>query len=272
LSGWVDGRVGGSLEGRIGRQAGSVRPCGRAGACTGALPAVQFGSARMLHLCDEHLLMPSICRASQAEHLPAPHPPACSFVQGAAAAQNGISVVQPNVGRLHDWYNRHPGMIRDPNVSPCLPASCCCCGAARRAAACLPALGLRTPPPTLLHRSLHTPPCLLHFHSPGPCPKLPASLLSSFVCIAGAPRDVCDGQGRLRRQPDQPRAAAGGEDLQLRAGKGAPALFSCHAKPAPPRPAMPARGIRSQAMQLEALRCWRDCLSPTACPCPASWP
>ncbi|KAL4856616.1 putative transaldolase [Chlorella vulgaris] len=39
-----------------------------------------------------------------------------SFVQGAAAAQNGISVVQPNVGRLHDWYNRHPGMIRDPNA------------------------------------------------------------------------------------------------------------------------------------------------------------
>ncbi|PSC70606.1 putative transaldolase [Micractinium conductrix] len=38
-----------------------------------------------------------------------------SFVQGAAAAQNGIGVVQPNVGRLHDWYNRHPGVIRDPN-------------------------------------------------------------------------------------------------------------------------------------------------------------
>jgi hypothetical protein len=37
-------------------------------------------------------------------------------VQGAAAAQNGISVVQPNVGRLHDWYNRHPGVIRDPSV------------------------------------------------------------------------------------------------------------------------------------------------------------
>lgn len=37
-------------------------------------------------------------------------------MQGAAAAQNGVSVVQPNVGRLHDWYNRHPGMIRDPNV------------------------------------------------------------------------------------------------------------------------------------------------------------
>ncbi|KAL4446251.1 hypothetical protein ABPG77_003058 [Micractinium sp. CCAP 211/92] len=39
-----------------------------------------------------------------------------SFVQGAAAAQSGISVVQPNVGRLHDWYNRHPGVIRDPNA------------------------------------------------------------------------------------------------------------------------------------------------------------
>lgn len=39
-----------------------------------------------------------------------------SFVQGSAAAQSGISVVQPNVGRLHDWYNRHPGVIRDPNA------------------------------------------------------------------------------------------------------------------------------------------------------------
>ncbi|PRW61225.1 putative transaldolase [Chlorella sorokiniana] len=39
-----------------------------------------------------------------------------SFVQGSAAAQSGVSVVQPNVGRLHDWYNRHPGVIRDPNA------------------------------------------------------------------------------------------------------------------------------------------------------------
>ena len=48
-----------------------------------------------------------------------------SFVQGAAAAQAGISVVQPNVGRLHDWYNRHPGVIRDPNVRAGL--GCCVC-------------------------------------------------------------------------------------------------------------------------------------------------
>eukprot|EP00887_Chlorella_sp_A99_P006023 scaffold27.g6023.t1 len=41
-----------------------------------------------------------------------------SFVQGAAAAQAGVSVVQPNVGRLVDWYNRHPGMIRGPNAQP----------------------------------------------------------------------------------------------------------------------------------------------------------
>lgn len=41
----------------------------------------------------------------------------CSFVQGAAAAQAGISVVQPNVGRTRDWYNKHPGVIRDPHVS-----------------------------------------------------------------------------------------------------------------------------------------------------------
>ena len=48
-------------------------------------------------------------------HLSAPLlPRCCSFVQGAAAAQGGISVIQPNVGRLHDWYNRHPGYIRDP--------------------------------------------------------------------------------------------------------------------------------------------------------------
>lgn len=50
-------------------------------------------------------------------HSALPPPAPCSFVQGSAAAQSGISVVQPNVGRLHDWYNRHPGVIRDPNVS-----------------------------------------------------------------------------------------------------------------------------------------------------------
>lgn len=37
-----------------------------------------------------------------------------SLVQGVAAAQAGVSVVQPNVGRVRDWYNRHPGVIRDP--------------------------------------------------------------------------------------------------------------------------------------------------------------
>jgi hypothetical protein len=47
-------------------------------------------------------------------------------VQGAAAAQAGVSVIQPNVGRLDDWYNRHPGVIRDPkvlcNAFPCFAA------------------------------------------------------------------------------------------------------------------------------------------------------
>lgn len=38
-----------------------------------------------------------------------------SFVQAVAAAQAGASVVQVNVGRLADWYDRHPGVIRDPH-------------------------------------------------------------------------------------------------------------------------------------------------------------
>lgn len=38
-----------------------------------------------------------------------------SLVQGVAAAQAGASVVQPNVGRTRDWYNLHPGVIRDPH-------------------------------------------------------------------------------------------------------------------------------------------------------------
>ncbi|KAI8471274.1 MAG: hypothetical protein J3K34DRAFT_458401 [Monoraphidium minutum] len=38
-----------------------------------------------------------------------------SLVQGIAAAQAGVSVIQPNVGRTRDWYNKHPGVIRDPN-------------------------------------------------------------------------------------------------------------------------------------------------------------
>lgn len=38
-----------------------------------------------------------------------------SFVQTAAAAQVGTSVVQINVGRISDWYDRNPGVLRDPH-------------------------------------------------------------------------------------------------------------------------------------------------------------
>ncbi|CAL5225633.1 g8489 [Coccomyxa viridis] len=37
-----------------------------------------------------------------------------SLVQAIAAAQAGVSVIQPNIGRLDDWYAKHPGVIRDP--------------------------------------------------------------------------------------------------------------------------------------------------------------
>ncbi|KAL6782528.1 TAL2 [Auxenochlorella protothecoides x Auxenochlorella symbiontica] len=36
------------------------------------------------------------------------------FTQGAAAAQAGVSVIQPNVGAVADWYKRHPGVIKNP--------------------------------------------------------------------------------------------------------------------------------------------------------------
>ena len=39
-----------------------------------------------------------------------------SFVQAVAAAQSGASVLQINVGRLADWYDRHPGVLRDRNA------------------------------------------------------------------------------------------------------------------------------------------------------------
>ena len=37
-----------------------------------------------------------------------------SFAQAAAAAQAGVSVVQPNVGSLADWYRSHPNFPRNP--------------------------------------------------------------------------------------------------------------------------------------------------------------
>ena len=40
----------------------------------------------------------------------------CSFTQAAAAAQAGASVIQATIGRLKDWYTRHPGFPRDPRV------------------------------------------------------------------------------------------------------------------------------------------------------------
>jgi hypothetical protein len=51
-----------------------------------------------------------------------------SFAQAVAAAQAGVSVIQPNIGRLHDWYVKHPGFPRDPKARP--PAHHSGCGAA----------------------------------------------------------------------------------------------------------------------------------------------
>ena len=41
-----------------------------------------------------------------------------SFVQAVAAAQAGVSVIQPNIGRLHDSYVNHPGFPPDPKARP----------------------------------------------------------------------------------------------------------------------------------------------------------
>eukprot|EP01025_Chloroclados_australasicus_P008794 TRINITY_DN1323_c0_g1_i1.p1 TRINITY_DN1323_c0_g1~~TRINITY_DN1323_c0_g1_i1.p1 ORF type:complete len:430 (-),score=38.34 TRINITY_DN1323_c0_g1_i1:327-1502(-) len=37
-----------------------------------------------------------------------------SLVQAVAAGQNGASLVQINIGRLQDWYQKYPGIIRNP--------------------------------------------------------------------------------------------------------------------------------------------------------------
>jgi len=37
-----------------------------------------------------------------------------SFAQAAAAAQAGVSIVQPNIGALADWYRSHPNFPRNP--------------------------------------------------------------------------------------------------------------------------------------------------------------
>lgn len=39
-----------------------------------------------------------------------------SLVQGVAAAQAGVSVVQPNAGRVRDWFTKHPNYPRDPKA------------------------------------------------------------------------------------------------------------------------------------------------------------
>ena len=55
--------------------------------------------------------------------------PLRSFVQAAAAAQAGVSVISPNVGRIGDFYHRNPGAIRNPKVRPGVPCMMCqhCC-------------------------------------------------------------------------------------------------------------------------------------------------
>ena len=38
-----------------------------------------------------------------------------SYGQAVAAIDSGVSVLQLNVGRINDWYDRNPGAIRDPS-------------------------------------------------------------------------------------------------------------------------------------------------------------
>lgn len=38
-----------------------------------------------------------------------------SYGQAVAAVEHGVSVIQVNVGRINDWYDKNPGAIRDPN-------------------------------------------------------------------------------------------------------------------------------------------------------------
>ena len=45
-----------------------------------------------------------------------------SYVQAAAAAQAGASVIQPNVGRLADYFRKNPGAVRDPEVQLLRPS------------------------------------------------------------------------------------------------------------------------------------------------------
>lgn len=68
----------------------------------------------------------------------------CSFVQGVAAAQAGVSVVQPNVGRTRDWYNKHPGVIRDPHVSDAVE-QCCTCTLQRLLPVCYTSCAMQSP-------------------------------------------------------------------------------------------------------------------------------
>lgn len=70
--------------------------------------------------CDKIVLrMPATWAAIQATKILETEGIAChlisvfSFVQAVAAVQAGASVIQINVGRLADWYDRNPGVIYD---------------------------------------------------------------------------------------------------------------------------------------------------------------
>jgi hypothetical protein len=65
-------------------------------------------------------------------------------VQATAAAQAGVSVIQPNIGRLDDWYNKHPGVIRDPKAGAANPFNqCACLWELPAAAACMAEAGFQ---------------------------------------------------------------------------------------------------------------------------------
>lgn len=112
-AGGVEGRVATEVDPRLARDTGAL--VGKAHSLLALYRELGVSSDRLIFRLPATWEGTQAARKLEGEGLATQVFLVYSMVQGVAAMQAGASVVQPNVGRLRDWYGSHPGAIRNPH-------------------------------------------------------------------------------------------------------------------------------------------------------------
>jgi transaldolase len=109
----VEGRVAVELDPRLADNAPAL--LGRARALLALLDESRVPRSKLILRVPATWAGIQACSALEAEGVATQAYLVFSQVQAAAATQAGVSVISPNVGRTRDFYNKFPGIVRDPH-------------------------------------------------------------------------------------------------------------------------------------------------------------